>query len=105
MISAVLALPALAYILFPARNQVETGWADAGDINDFPLDQPHEVIFQRRRQDGWKLSVERATAWVLRTDAGVVALIGHDASRTRKRDLPYSRRTGTRPGFGKMRST
>ena len=73
IISAALALPALAYVLFPARNQVESGWAEAGDVTELPLDRPQEVIYQRRRQDGWKLSVERATAWVVRKDGGAVA--------------------------------
>ena len=73
IISAALALPALAYILLPARNQAHFGWAEAGDISELPLDKPHEVVYQKRRQDGWKLSVERATAWVVRKDDGVVA--------------------------------
>ena len=46
LISAALSLPALAYILFPARNQTQSGWAEAGDVAELPLNEPHEVIYQ-----------------------------------------------------------
>jgi len=73
VIAAALAAPAVLYIFLPARGETESGWADAGDINDLPKGKPHEVVFQRKRQDGWKLSVERVTAWVLRTDDEIIA--------------------------------
>ena len=77
IVSAALALPAIAYFLFPPRNHGQSGWAEAGDVNDLPLNEPHEVIYQERRQDGWKISIERATAWVLRRDRDVIAFAPH----------------------------
>ena len=73
LISAALALPAIAYFLLLPRNHTQSGWAEAGDVNDLPLDEPHEVMYQQRRQEGWKVSVERATAWVVKKDGDVTA--------------------------------
>ena len=73
VISAALALPAAAYLFVSPRRQSDTGWAEAGDVSTLTPNKPQEVVFQKKRVDGWKRSFQRATAWVVKTETEVVA--------------------------------
>ena len=75
LIAAAMAIPAIGYLFFPVRGQEagQKGWTDAGDISNLPPNQPQELVFQRRRIDGWKTSTVRTTAWVVKTEQGVIA--------------------------------
>ncbi len=73
LMTAALALPAVGYLFVPSRNRQDTGWTDAGSITTLQLNTPKELVLQRKRIDGWKISAERATAWVVRTDQEVIA--------------------------------
>jgi len=66
--TAALAIPAVSYLFAipKSRSTKKDGWVDAGDISQVPLNTPEEVVFRRTRVDGWKISAERATAWVIR---------------------------------------
>jgi menaquinol-cytochrome c reductase iron-sulfur subunit len=46
----------------------EDAWADAGDITDLRARSPQEIKFERSRIDGWKVHIEKATAWVVLDD-------------------------------------
>lgn len=73
LITGALAIPAGAYLLSPGRPR-NAGWIDAGDIARLPVGTPEEVVFRRTRVDGWKITSEKATAWVLKkSDREVVA--------------------------------
>lgn len=69
IISVVLGAPAVAYLFFPPKVKHEAEWVHVGDLAQLPVGTPEEVVFQRNRVDGWKISSEKATAWVLK-DAG-----------------------------------
>jgi menaquinol-cytochrome c reductase iron-sulfur subunit len=74
LISAVLAAPAAMYLLTPAKVKKQEAWAEAGDITKLAPNSPVELVFQRKRLDGWREIVEKGTAWVVkREDNGVVA--------------------------------
>ena len=75
LMAAALALPAAAYLLLPTRSKKQSGWAEAGNVADLPKDKPTELVFQRKRTEGWKTAYERSTAWVVRTDDEVVAFM------------------------------
>jgi menaquinol-cytochrome c reductase iron-sulfur subunit len=65
-ISAALAIPAGAYLLFPPKSRTKTGFVEVADLAQLPANQPEEVIFRRTRVDGWKVTSEKASAWVLK---------------------------------------
>ncbi len=67
IISIALAIPAVIYLLIPPRPRKGAGFVDATDLSRLPIGQPEEVIFRRVRADGWKLTAENASAWVVRT--------------------------------------
>jgi menaquinol-cytochrome c reductase iron-sulfur subunit len=46
---------------------------DAGSISELEMDTPQVVTFRRNRVDGWKVSSERASAWVIRHSTGGVS--------------------------------
>lgn len=68
LITAALALPAVAYLFFKPKSQREAGWVDAADLNALQLRKPEEVVFRRTRVDGWRVLNEKTTAWVVRMD-------------------------------------
>src|SRR5947209_2127689 len=58
--------PAAVYLLFPPRARKQADWVDAGDISQLQPQNPEEVVFRRIRADGWKVSSEKSTAWVVK---------------------------------------
>ena len=74
LIGLALALPASLYLLLPPRLRKGEEWVEAGDVSKLRLNEPEEMVYRRNRLDGWKLTSEKATAWVVRTaDNEVVA--------------------------------
>lgn len=67
MIGAALSIPAAVYLFLPPRARKAGEWVDAADLNRLPIGAPQEVVFRRNRQDGWKISSEKTSAWVVRT--------------------------------------
>lgn len=63
-----LGLPALTYLLAPGRRAAASAWIDAADLNQLSNGVPEEVTLRRTRMDGWKITSEKSTAWVVRLD-------------------------------------
>ncbi len=74
LMGIILALPAAVYLLWPPRPKKENEWVDAGSLKELPLETPQEFVFRRNRIDGWKITSEKTTAWVVkRPDNEVIA--------------------------------
>lgn len=70
-----LSVPAVAYLFATPKSRRKSDWVDAGDISGVKIGSPEEVVFKRTRIDGWKVTTERTTAWVIRkNEKDVVAL-------------------------------
>jgi len=73
-ISAALGLPALIYLLFPPKARKADEWVEIGDVTKLAPNSPVEMVFRRNRVDGWKVTSEKGTAWVVKhTDKSIVA--------------------------------
>ncbi len=57
------------------KNRRETNgtWAEAGDVKELPLNEPTELLFHKKRADGWKTTVEKTTAWAVKSENEVIA--------------------------------
>ncbi len=66
-ISAALGIPALGYLMVPARAKKQQNWIEAADLTKLMVNQPEQILFQRVRRDGWKTVTEKAAAWVVKT--------------------------------------
>ena len=73
VMATALALPAAVYLLFPPRAKKGDLWVEAGDIRDLRPGVPEEMVFRRQRVDGWKISSEKTSAWVVKHPSGEVA--------------------------------
>lgn len=74
VIGALLAILASAYLLFPPRVRKPAEWVPAASVEDLKLKQPEEVVFRRNRVDGWKMTSEKATTWLVKmSDSEVIA--------------------------------
>ncbi len=70
-----LGLPALFYLLVPGRRAAASAWLDAANLADLNTGEPQEVTLRRTRLDGWKLTSDKTTAWLVRLNGNdVVAL-------------------------------
>ena len=76
VITAALAAPALIYLLVPPRMRRQSEWVDAGSLSQVPTGTPVEVTFRKNRVDGWKVTSETETAWVLKTANNEVVAYG-----------------------------
>jgi menaquinol-cytochrome c reductase iron-sulfur subunit len=61
-----LGVPAGIYLLFPPRSKTGEQWVEVTDLSRLPLNHPEEVVFRRNRVDGWKVSSEKTSAWVIK---------------------------------------
>ena len=68
LISAALALPAAVYLLFKPNQSNQAQWVEAADLNQLQIKKPEEVVFHRKRIDGWRTVNEKTTAWVVKLD-------------------------------------
>jgi menaquinol-cytochrome c reductase iron-sulfur subunit len=66
LITAALSLPALVYLLVPPKMRKQSDWVEAGDIREVTPGLPVEMAFRRNRVDGWKVTSEKNTTWVVR---------------------------------------
>lgn len=66
LIGATFAGVAGVYLFLPPKPKNEGQWVDAADFTKLPLKTPQEVIFNHTRADGWKITSEKATAWVVK---------------------------------------
>jgi len=73
-IAAALGLPALVYLFFPPKVRKENDWVEIGDVSTLKPGAPVEMTFRHNRIDGWKITSEKSTAWVVKeTDNSIVA--------------------------------
>jgi quinol---cytochrome c reductase iron-sulfur subunit, bacillus type len=63
-------------VFFPPRLLKENEWVEAGDIASLAPDSPVEMVFRRTRVDGWKISSEKSTAWVVKSPDNQVVAFG-----------------------------
>jgi menaquinol-cytochrome c reductase iron-sulfur subunit len=66
LIGLALAAPAAIYLLLPPKLRKEAEWVETADLSTIPAGTPTEISFERKRVDGWKVSTEKATAWVVK---------------------------------------
>lgn len=71
-IGAALGIPAAFYLLFPPKSRKAEEWVEVTDIGSLPQGVPEEIIFRKNRVDGWKISSEKTSAWVIKKSAGEV---------------------------------
>ena len=72
LISGAMALPAAIYLMVPPKSKKSSSWIEAGDITQLKPGVPEEVVFRRNRLDGWKVSSEKSTAWVIKKAEGEI---------------------------------
>ena len=69
---------AAVYLLFPPRAKKGETWTPVGDLGRIPANTPSELVFQKTRVDGWKVTREKATAWVIKkSESDVIAYAPH----------------------------
>jgi menaquinol-cytochrome c reductase iron-sulfur subunit len=74
--AAMVSIPAFAYLFLPPRAHREEQWVDIADLTQLPLNTPQEVSYRMNKVDGWKVSSEKATAWVVKTADNKVIAFG-----------------------------
>lgn len=72
VMAGALAVPAALYLLYPPRVRKDSEWTEAGELDELTPNQPQELRFRRNRLDGWKVSSEKSSAWVIKTSGSNV---------------------------------
>lgn len=76
LIAGALSIPALIYLLFPPKARKTDEWVAAGDISHLTPNLPTEIAFRHNRVDGWKVTSEKSTAWVVKDTSNQVTAFG-----------------------------
>lgn len=64
--SAVVALPAAAYLFSRSKPLSSDDLLEVADVASLPVDKPREVLFLRTRVDGWKQVQEKTSTWLVK---------------------------------------
>ncbi len=67
VMGAAMTTPALIYLLFPPKARKKTDFVEAADLKELTINNPEEIVFRRNRADGWKVTNEKTSAWVVKT--------------------------------------
>jgi menaquinol-cytochrome c reductase iron-sulfur subunit len=74
LMAAALGVPAAAYLLLPPRPRKEPEWVEAAELSRLETGVPEQAVFRRTRADGWKISSEKDSAWLVKlADSEVLA--------------------------------
>lgn len=76
VIAAALSIPALIYLLLPPKVRRGAEWIDVGDVTKLQPKTPIEMVFRNNRVDGWKITSEKQTAWVVRLSGQNIVAFG-----------------------------
>lgn len=66
LITAAVALPAGAYLLIVPRPRRPDDFIEVADLKQLKEKDPEEIVFRRNRRDGWKVTSEKSSAWVVK---------------------------------------
>ena len=67
-IAAALAIPAALYLAVKPKSSDDSNWIEVSDLSQLKVGSPQEVLYERKRVDGWQKVVEKSSAWVVRTE-------------------------------------
>lgn len=74
VIAGSLGITSALYLLRGPKQKQGTTWADAGDLSALKSDLPTKVTFERTYTDGWRISNQKSSAWIVRnTDDTFIA--------------------------------
>ncbi len=76
LIAAGFGIPAFVYLFFPPKTKKDNDWVDAGEAAKLTPNQPVEMVFRRNRTDGWKVTSEKSTAWVVKMEGDGMQAFG-----------------------------
>jgi menaquinol-cytochrome c reductase iron-sulfur subunit len=68
LIAAALAIPAAAYLLIRPKGAEDSGLSEVADLDQLRIGKPQEVLYDRKRVDGWQKVTEKASTWLVRPD-------------------------------------
>lgn len=68
LIAAALAIPAAAYLLMRPKGAEDNGLSEVADLSQLKIGKPEEVLYDRKRIDGWRKVKEKTSVWLVRTD-------------------------------------
>jgi menaquinol-cytochrome c reductase iron-sulfur subunit len=72
VLGAAVAIPAAAYLLIRPKSAEEGGFSEVGNLEQLQVGKPQEVLYTRKRVDGWRKVNEKASTWLVKTDANTV---------------------------------
>jgi len=70
--AAMVAIPAGAYLILKPKSAGGEDMVEIADVATLEVDKPKEVVYFRKRVDGWKVTKEKTTAWVVKNASGEV---------------------------------
>jgi menaquinol-cytochrome c reductase iron-sulfur subunit len=68
LMAAAAAIPAALYLVIRPKSADDSNWIELSDFSQLKVGTPTEILYDRKRVDGWRTVSEKSSAWVVRTD-------------------------------------
>ncbi|HEY7338823.1 MAG TPA: Rieske 2Fe-2S domain-containing protein [Bryobacteraceae bacterium] len=72
LVAAAAAIPAIAYLLGRPKTRESAEWIGVADLSQLQIGQPEEIVYNRKRMDGWQRVDEKTSTWMVRTSSETV---------------------------------
>lgn len=67
-----LGITSALYLLRTPKQKQKNIWADAGDLSALEVGAPQKITFERTSIDGWRISNQKDSAWIIKNSDGTV---------------------------------
>jgi len=74
LVAVAAAIPTAVYLLLRPKSRDGANWIEVTDLSKLRVGEPEEIVYNRKRMDGWRRIEEKTSAWLVRTsETAVVA--------------------------------
>jgi menaquinol-cytochrome c reductase iron-sulfur subunit len=71
-LGAAVAIPAAAYLLIRPKGAADEGWSEVAQLDQLKVGKPEQILYVRKRVDGWHKVTEKVATWLVKTDEHTV---------------------------------
>jgi menaquinol-cytochrome c reductase iron-sulfur subunit len=72
VVAAAAGLPAALYLLVKPKSKNSGEWVEVAELDQLRAGQPEEIVYNRKRMDGWRRVDEKTSTWLVRTETDSV---------------------------------
>ena len=72
LVAVAAAIPTAVYLLLRPKSRDASNWIEITDLSKLRVGEPEEIVYDRKRTDGWRRVEEKTSTWLVRTSENSV---------------------------------